>query len=131
LRLSIENKYKDSKNVYCTFGFYTDEKAKYLINKSDFVILPYTQDIAQSGVKELSLGLGTPVIVSNVGGLPEGVHNFINGYIIEGFDEETWVNGIKKVANKKFDRKNIVDISERERGAEPTFHKLISIINNK
>ena len=47
------------------------DKVKYLFGASDLVVLPYRQFEAQSGVGSVALSYEKPMIVTNVGGLPE------------------------------------------------------------
>jgi glycosyltransferase involved in cell wall biosynthesis len=45
-----------------------------LLAQASLVVLPYTQ-ASQSGVGLLAVGAGVPVVVSNLGALPELVHD--------------------------------------------------------
>lgn len=50
--------------------FLTDPEASALLHRADLVVLPY-RDIDQSGVLFAALGLGKPLVLSDVGGFPE------------------------------------------------------------
>jgi glycosyltransferase involved in cell wall biosynthesis len=75
-----EMKYR--RRVKC-FGKYVHHKDIHLFFKAaDIVVLPYIEFHSQSGVLHLAHGFGKPVIVSNVGGLPEVVEDHETGLIV-------------------------------------------------
>ena len=49
---------------------------------ADVVVLPYVS-ATQSGIVQIAFGFGTPVITTNVGGLPEAVDHGKTGLIVE------------------------------------------------
>ena len=49
------------------------DKVKYFFGAADLIVLPYRQFEAQSGVGSVALSYEKPMIVTNVGGLPEMV----------------------------------------------------------
>ncbi len=53
------------------FRLIPDEEVPYYFSAADLVILPYRWFSSQSGVSSLAIGYGIPVIVSDVGGLPD------------------------------------------------------------
>lgn len=57
--------------VHLREGFQPDENIDALLRISDFAIFPYVRFASQSGAACRSAGLGCPVLVSDVGGLPE------------------------------------------------------------
>jgi glycosyltransferase involved in cell wall biosynthesis len=130
LRKKIEKKYKNRINVTCVFGFYSEEKAKSLITTSDYVVLPYEYAIAQSGLRQLALGLGTPVIVNRIGGLYENILNWENGIIVKKNTVEEWVNTLKLLSTFKYDRDKIKKVNEYKYGEKATiisFNNIFSI----
>ena len=48
---------------------------------SDLIVLPYTS-ATQSGIVQIAYGFEKPVVVTNVGGLPDVVENGKTGYVI-------------------------------------------------
>ncbi|MDR1846857.1 MAG: glycosyltransferase [Bacteroidales bacterium] len=62
--------------------FINDEDVKYYFCGSDLLILPY-RDATQSGVTQIAYHFNLPMIVTNVGGLPEIVPNGKCGYVCE------------------------------------------------
>lgn len=62
--------------------FIDDANVKYYFSAADFVVLPY-HTASQSGVTQIAYNFSLPMIVSNVGGLPEIVPNDKVGYVCE------------------------------------------------
>jgi len=75
----------------------SDEELGNLIRKSLVVLTPYTRE-TQSSVILVSYMYGTPVVSSNVGGLPEFVKQGETGYLVDkDAPAEKWVDGIALV----------------------------------
>ncbi len=71
-----------------------DEEFGRLIQKSFAVITPYKRE-TQSAVIPASYMYGTPVVSSNVGGLPEFVFHKKTGYLVDkDAPVEEWIEGI-------------------------------------
>lgn len=75
------NKYEQYNYIDIKNHFISLEDLAQLISESDVVVCPYT-DATQSGVIMTCFALNTPVICTNVGGLPEMVENNKTGLII-------------------------------------------------
>jgi len=58
-------------NVYLFLDFVPATKVEEFFAAADLVVLPYTRFDAQSGVGALALSFGRPLIVTDVGGLPD------------------------------------------------------------
>ncbi len=58
------------------------EEVKNYFSASDLVVQPY-RDATQSGVTQIAYAFGKPMVVTNVGGLPEIVPNGKAGYVTE------------------------------------------------
>ncbi len=81
----------------------SDEEYGELIKRSFAVITPYKRE-TQSSVILVSYMYGTPVVSSNVGGLPEFVIHKETGYLLDvNAKTEEWVEGINYV-HKNFIR---------------------------
>ncbi len=62
--------------------FIADSEVKYYLSAADFVIQPY-RDATQSGVTPLAYHFEKPMLVTNVGGLPDMVPNNKAGIVTE------------------------------------------------
>ena len=58
-------------HVHTRLGYAPDEEVEAFFSAADVAVLPYTDFDAQSGAGTLALSFGLPLIVSDVGGLPE------------------------------------------------------------
>lgn len=59
-----------------------DREVEKYFAMADLVVLPYTS-ATQSGIVQIAFGFEKPVIVTNVGGLPDVVEDGKTGYVIE------------------------------------------------
>ncbi len=57
------------------------EKVEEYFQETDLIVLPYIE-ISQSGVLQLAMSFGKPLIVTNVGGLPEIIKDNLNGFVV-------------------------------------------------
>lgn len=70
------------KQLILKTDFITDSEVKYYLCAADFVIQPY-KNATQSGVTPLAYHFNKPMLVTNVGGLPDLVPNYKVGLIAE------------------------------------------------
>lgn len=68
--------------VYMRTDFIADSQVKYYLSAADFVIQPY-RNATQSGVTPLAYHFEKPMLVTNVGGLPDRVIHEKTGIITE------------------------------------------------
>jgi glycosyltransferase involved in cell wall biosynthesis len=77
----------------------SDEEYGNLMKNSLAVLTPYKRE-TQSSVVLVSYMYGTPVVSSNIGGLPEFVNNGITGYIVDlDATVEEWIDAINQTQN--------------------------------
>ncbi len=63
-------------------GYIPDKEVEKYFSASNLVALPY-ESATQSGIVQIAYGFKKPVIVTNVGGLPEVVENNVTGTVVE------------------------------------------------
>lgn len=63
-------------------GYIPDREVEKYFAASDLVVLPYVS-ATQSGIVQIAYGFTKPVVVTNVGGLPEVVTDGKTGYVVE------------------------------------------------
>lgn len=90
----IIDRMKHGNRVSCFIDYIEHEDIPLYFTLADVVVLPYTQFSAQSGVLHLAQGFGKPVIVTDVGGLPEAVENHKTGLIVPAGDVECLARAI-------------------------------------
>lgn len=61
----------------------------------DFCVLPYFQ-ASQSGVIPLALAHHTPVIITPIQGLQEQLNGLNTGFVLQGFDQQSILDGLLK-----------------------------------
>ena len=96
IKLLIAGEFYDNKNLYQEFitqhqlsdqiilkaDFIKDDAIKYYVCAADVVIQPY-KNATQSGVTPLAYHFEKPMIVTNVGGLPDMVPHEKSGLVVE------------------------------------------------
>lgn len=80
--------------------FIPNEEVKYYFSATDLIVQPY-KTATQSGISQLAYHFEKPMVVTNVGGLPEIVDNGKSGYVVE-----TDKNEISKAILDFFDSDN-------------------------
>lgn len=63
-------------------GFVGDDEIPLWFSLADLLVLPY-RSATQSGVTQIAFHFNTPMVVTNVGGLPEIVRDGVTGYVCE------------------------------------------------
>ena len=86
---------KSSIPISFDYHYKNDQEILDIFENVDFLILPYI-NATQTALIPLSYHLKTPVIVSNVGGLPEFVKNGKTGFIVK----EPFVTNLKELLSK-------------------------------
>ena len=101
-------------------GFKSGDELKTLVKESLCVVLP--SEWYENGPYSImeAMAVGKPVIVSDLGGLPEMVEDGINGYVVKPFDTDSLSEAIVKLSNSSRDELVQMGIRSLEK-AESTF----------
>lgn len=75
--------------------YVTDEEVDAWFRRADVVVLPYRRS-STSGPLMVAMSYGLPVVVTEVGGLPEAVADYSGAVIVPPNDVEGLVEGIRK-----------------------------------
>ena len=78
----IIEKYKLNDQLVLATDFIPDDKVGDYFNAADMVVQPY-KDATQSGVTQIAYHFEKPMLVTNVGGLPEIVPHLKTGYVVD------------------------------------------------
>jgi glycosyltransferase involved in cell wall biosynthesis len=115
------NKYLPANEVPDYFEVYNrfipDEEVAGLFQQAAVVVLPYI-DGTQSGVVPLAYSFGKPVVVTNVGSIPESVDHGKTGYIVPPRNAEAIAEAVANLLNhdelRKIMGKNAITKLEKE-----------------
>lgn len=80
--LDIIDKHDLHNHIILKDDFIPNDEVRYYFGASDVVVQPY-KSATQSGISQLAFHFEKPMIVTNVGGLPEIVNNDISGFVTE------------------------------------------------
>jgi len=80
--LTIIREHHLEQNIEVIDGYTPDHEVEKYFAGCDLVVLPY-ESATQSGIVQIAYGFEKPVIVTNVGGLPDVVTDGKTGYIVE------------------------------------------------
>ena len=94
-------------NVQCHYSFVPDNEVGKYFSAADVVVLPY-KTASQSGIVQIAYHFDTPVIVSNVGGLPEIVDEGKTGYCVEPSP-----NSFAKAIKAFYEKDNISEMNSK------------------
>ncbi len=80
--LELIRKYKLEEFIFMHTDFIPNQEVGRYFSAADCVVLPY-RSATQSGITQVAYHFDLPMIVSNVGGLPELVQDGYVGYVVE------------------------------------------------
>ncbi|MNN14861.1 D-inositol 3-phosphate glycosyltransferase [compost metagenome] len=80
--LALIKKHHLEKSIYMHTDFIPNQEVGRYFSAADCVVLPY-RSATQSGITQVAYHFDLPMIVSNVGGLPELVQDGYVGYVVE------------------------------------------------
>ena len=75
--------------------YISDNEVEKYFSACDVVVLPY-ESATQSGIVQIAYGFEKPVIVTNVGGLPDVVMDGKTGYVVEAKSPMALAEAVKK-----------------------------------
>lgn len=78
---SLIEQYQLQNNLVLATDFISNDEVKYYFGAADCVVQPY-KTATQSGISQMAYFFEKPMIVTNVGGLPEIVHHEKTGYVV-------------------------------------------------
>ena len=99
------------------------EEVSDFFNRASIVVLPYVE-ASQSGIVAISFAFGKPVIVTNVGSLPEVVIDGETGIIVPPKDEVALADAIIKLLYDDSLRKNMGEKAYKYSSTELSWNKI-------
>ena len=88
-------------------GYIPDKEIEKFFAACDLVVLPY-ESATQSGIVQIAYGFEKPVVVTNVGGLPDVVNDGRTGYIVEPGNPKA----LAEAVNRYFDEQKEAEFEE-------------------
>ena len=79
---ALIKKHQLADNVILRTNYISDKEVKYYFGAADLIVQPY-RSATQSGITQMAYHFEKPMVVTNVGGLPEIVPNGKAGYVVE------------------------------------------------
>lgn len=101
---SVKTKNYDTNVTF--LGHLPHEKLTYFYNMADVLVLPSETEGVPMVILE-ALACGTPVVASNVGGIPDIIVDGINGIVIDDVSPKKLTSTIIEILSKKIKRKEI------------------------
>jgi glycosyltransferase involved in cell wall biosynthesis len=88
-RLGLENR------VFWHDHYIANEDVGDFFSAADMVVLPY-ESATQSGIVQIAMNYGTPIVTTNVGGLPEVVKDGVMGYVVPPGDPKALAGAVTR-----------------------------------
>ncbi|MDE7478362.1 MAG: glycosyltransferase family 4 protein [Lachnospiraceae bacterium] len=92
-------------------GYTPDNEVEKYFAACDLVVLPY-ESATQSGIVQIAYGFEKPVIVTNVGGLPDVVTDGQTGYVVESKNPEQLADAIVKYYQQDMEQKLVKNVQK-------------------
>jgi starch synthase len=115
---------KDNFIIYNRYISY--KEGAYLFQRSSVVVLPYI-DASQSGVISSAYGFKKPVVVTNVGSIPEIVDNEITGLIVPPRDVQALADAIIRLLKDRELRSWMGENSYRKLKGDLSWEKIAEL----
>lgn len=93
---ALIEKHKLNNHVISHIRYIPDDLVGYYYSASDLVVLPYRK-IYQSGALLMAMSFGRPVLVSNLEGMTEVIHDDVNGFVFRQGDSEHLAQRLNEV----------------------------------
>lgn len=94
-------------------GYIPDKEVEKYFASCDLVVLPY-ESATQSGIVQIAYGFYKPVIVTNVGGLPDVVTDGKTGYIVEKKNSDQIADAVIRYFNGNKENEFSQHVKEEE-----------------
>ena len=106
--------YAISESIILKEGYCPDKDVELYFSAGNLVVLPY-EEATQSGITQIAFGFKRPVVVTDVGGLPEVVTEGKTGYIVPPLNPEALADAIIRFFTENKEEEFSANISREER----------------
>lgn len=112
-------------------GYIPDKEVEKFFVASDLVVLPYIS-ATQSGIVQIAYGFEKPVVVTNVGGLPDVVTDGKTGYVVEEKNPKQLANAIVTYFEENKEDEFVANVkSEAYRFSWDRIVEVVEMLTNK
>lgn len=111
--LTLIDELKIAEDIKLIDSYVPDKEVEKYFSSADLVVLPY-ESATQSGIVQIAYGFRKPVIVTDVGGLPEVVEDDVTGMIVPHLDDEALADAIFRYFSEGRKDRYIKGITGRE-----------------
>lgn len=111
--LDIIEKHNLQEHIVLRDDFIANDEVRYYFGASDVVVQPY-RTATQSGISQLAFHFEKPMIVTNVGGLPEIVNDGVSGFVTE-VSSEGIADAILKYYNENKEENFVEAVIEKKK----------------
>lgn len=118
---------KINQRVQIYDGYIPDKEVEKFFAACDLVVLPY-ESATQSGIVQIAYGFEKPVIVTNVGGLPDVVSDGKTGYVVEPRNPEAIGEKIDKFFQEN--RGDIFKKNIQKEAYKYSWERMCEVINS-
>lgn len=106
--------YAISESIILKEGYCPDKDVELYFSAGNLVVLPY-EEATQSGITQIAFGFKRPVVVTDVGGLPEVVTEGRTGYIVPPLNPGALADAIIRFFTENKEEEFSANISREER----------------
>lgn len=111
--LKMINDFEIQHQIQIYDGYIPDKEVERYFMAADLVILPY-ESATQSGIVQIAFGFEKPVVVTDVGGLPDVVENEKTGYVVEAQNPDAIANAVIRYFNENRKEQFLLNIQEQK-----------------
>ncbi len=103
-----------SENVMIIDKYIPNEDVGLYFSAADLLVQPYIT-ATQTAIAQIGFSFDLPVIVTNVGGLPETVKDNVTGFVVEKCNSDALAKAILKFYDKKLGKQFIKNIQKEKK----------------
>ena len=114
------------KHVKVYDGYIPDKEVEKFFAACDLVVLPYIS-ATQSGIVQIAYGFEKPVVVTDVGGLPDVVTDGKTGYVVEPENASVLANEIVKYFENNYEEEFVKNV--KGEAYRFSWDRIVEVIN--
>jgi alpha-maltose-1-phosphate synthase len=108
---------KENPDISFRLGYQSRDMVENLFRWADVLALPYLE-ASQSGVLQIAVAFGVPVVATNVGAIPEAITDGMNGRLVPARDSESLAAAVADLLTDTETRGRIIDTLRIQRNGK-------------